>query len=305
MESIPHSHDLHKYEEEKTMANFDIYKMITDRIIAELKNGIIPWHKPWFSKDGAVSHVNGKSYSMLNQMLLGCSGEWLTFAQVEKEGGKVKKGEKGSIVVFWKFLDKKTGEVDDKGNEIIEHIPFLRYITVFEVGQCENIKRKYEAKTTDTVPDAEAQKIFYAYVTREGIKVNEGEQAFYRPSADSITLPNINRFAKVAEYYSTAFHEAIHSTGAEKRLNREGVTGLSFFGSHEYSKEELIAELGTSMILNRIGMETPSSFKNNTAYIQSWLKRLEGDTKFIVSSASKAEKAVKFLFGDTTEEEVA
>ena len=288
------------------MANMDVYKIITDRIINELKNGIIPWKKPWYSKEGAVSHVNGKSYSMLNQMLLGCSGEWLTFAQAEKEGGKVKKGEKGSIVVFWKFLDKKTGELDKDGNEIIEHIPFLRYITVFEVGQCENIKRKYEvAKETSTEPDVEAQKVFDAYVTRENIGVNEGEQAFYRPSTDSITLPNIKRFEKVAEYYSTAFHEAIHSTGAKTRLNREEVVSTTFFGSHNYSKEELVAELGASMILNRLGMETESSFTNNTAYIQNWLKRLEGDTRFIVTSASKAEKAVKFLFGETNEKEVA
>lgn len=287
------------------MANINVYEMVTNRIINELKNGIIPWRKPWYSTNGAVSHVTGKGYSMLNQFLLGCGGEWLTFSQAEKEGGKVKKGEKGKFVVFWKFLDKKTGELDADGEEIIEHIPFLKYITVFEVGQCENIKRKFDVvKETNTEPNAEAQKLFDAYIAREGIKVdNDGEQAFYRPSTDSITLPNIKRFEKVSEYYSTAFHEAIHSTGAKNRLNREGVVSLTFFGSHDYSKEELIAELGASMTLNRIGMETVESFTNSTAYIQNWLKKLESDPKFIVNASGKAEKAVKFLFGDKIEAE--
>ena len=290
------------------MANINVYEMVTNRIIGELKNGIIPWKKPWFSTKGAVSHVTGKSYSMLNQFLLDCKGEWLTFSQAEKEGGRVKKGEKGHFVVFWKFLEKKTGDLDKDGNEIIDRIPFLKYITVFEVDQCEGIKRKYDlaSKTTNTKPDAEAQKVFDSYVTREGIKVDhDGEQAFYRPSTDSITLPNINRFARVAEYYSTAFHEAIHSTGSAKRLNRDGVVSLTFFGSHDYSKEELIAELGASMTLNRLGMETADSFKNNTAYIRNWLKKLESDPKFIVNASGKAEKAVKFLFGDKDDEEVA
>lgn len=287
------------------MANINVYQMVTDRIIAELKNGIIPWKKPWYSKKGAVSHTTGKSYSLLNQMLLGMKGEWLTYAQAEREGGKVKKGEKGSIVVFWKWLEKKTGETDDKGNEIIDRIPFLKYITVFEVAQCEGIDRKYnKVKETNTEPLEDAQKVFDSYVTREGIKVdNNGEQAFYRPSTDSITIPNIKRFEKVAEYYSTAFHEAIHSTGAKTRLNRDGITNLSFFGSHDYSKEELIAEIGASMTLNRLGIETTDSFTNNTAYIHNWLKNLEGDNRFIVTASGKAEKAVKFLFGDENEEE--
>ena len=286
------------------MANINVYEMVTNRIINELKNGIIPWRKPWFSTKGAVSHVTGKSYSMLNQFLLGCSGEWLTFAQVKKEGGSVKAGEKSTFVVFWKFLEKKTGEFDSDGNEIIESVPFLKYINVFEVGQCEGIKRKFEVKKTDTEPVAEAQKVFDDYVTREGIKVdNDNEQAFYRPSTDTIALPSIKRFEKVAEYYSTAFHEAIHSTGSAKRLNREGVVSLTFFGSHDYSKEELIAELGASMTLNRLGMETVESFKNSTAYIQNWLKKLQSDPKFIVNASGKAEKAVKFLFGDKVEEE--
>lgn len=285
------------------MASTDVYTMVTDRIVAELENGVIPWKKPWISKEGAISHVTGKPYSLLNQMLLAKAGEWLTYAQAVKEGGKIKKGEKGRFVVFWKWVEKKTGETDADGNLVIEKVPFLRYFTVFHIDQCEGIKPRFEGKASDLTPDAEAQKIFDDYTVREKITVNHGgDRAFYRPFEDSITLPVISAFKAIAEYYSTAFHEAVHSTGAKSRLNRDGVTGLTYFGSEDYSKEELIAEIGSSMILNKIGMETEASFKNNAAYINGWLSVLRNDKRFIVSAAGKAEKAVKFLLNEKDEE---
>jgi len=279
----------------------DVYEIVTNRIMDELKNGIIPWKKPWKGAMGAVKHGDGKPYSLLNQFLLGCEGEWLTYQQAEKEGGKVKKGEKGKIVVFWKWLEKKLDELDENGEQMIQRIPFLKYITVFEVSQCEGIKAKYktEKPNLDIKPDAEAERIVNEYVTREGIKLNkEGTKAFYRPSDDSITVPIIEKFVNVAEYYSTLFHEAVHSTGAEKRLNREGVVKSTFFGAEDYSKEELIAEVGASMLNNIVGLETESSAKNNVAYIQSWLKALENDKRLIVSASSKAEKAVKYILNE-------
>lgn len=282
------------------MATMDIYAIVTNKIIEELKNGIVPWKKPWISKEGAVKHLTGESYSLLNQFLLGCSGEWLSYAQAEKEGGKVRKGEKGRIVVFWKWIEKKTDKVDENGDPVVERIPFLRYNTVFEVSQCEGIKRKHEVKTNKNIaPNEKADGIFTNYTEREGIVTyNNGEKAFYRPSNDSITVPAIERFMNVAEYYSTLFHEAVHSTGAKNRLARDGVVGMSFFGDEEYSKEELIAEIGASMLVNISGLETESSTKNNVAYIQSWLKALENDKRLIVTASSKAEKAVKFILGE-------
>ena len=284
----------------------NVYEIVTNRIINDLKNGIIPWKKPWVGGKGAVSHVNGKPYSLLNQFLLGCSGEWLTYKQAEKEGGKVKKGEKGSIVVFWKFLEKKLDEETEDGEQKIQRIPYLKYITVFNVDQCEGIKRKYtNEKPFNTEPNIEAEHKFEDYVVREGIKVHRnGEQAFYRPTDDSITVPAIERFHNVAEYYSTLFHEAVHSTGAEKRLNRDGVVKATFFGTEDYSKEELVAEIGASMLTNIVGLNTESSDKNNAAYIQSWLKALENDSRMIISASGKAEKAVKYILGEK-ETEVA
>ena len=280
----------------------DVYEIVTNRILEDLKKGTIPWRKPWLGGKGAVSHVNGKSYSLLNQFLLGCSGEWLTYKQAIKEGGKVKKGEKGSIVVFWKFLEKKLDEVDENGEQKVKSIPFLKYITVFEVNQCEGIKRKYTEvhdATDAPVPHERAEEIYNDYAEREGIATNrEGVKAFYRPATDSITIPPIELFTDVAEYYSTLFHEAIHSTGALNRLSREGVIETHFFGDETYSKEELIAEIGASMLTNIVGLDTESSNRNNVAYIQSWMKELEKDKRLIVNASAKAEKAVKFILGE-------
>ena len=279
----------------------DVYEIVTNRIMDELKNGIIPWKKPWKGLNGAVQHGDGKPYSLLNQFLLGCEGEWLTYQQAEREGGKVRKGEKGKIVVFWKWLEKKLDEVDENGEQLIERIPFLKYITVFEVSQCDGIKKKYTSDfaKSDIQPDEKAEGIMNGYIDREKIELHkDGEKAFYRPKDDSITIPSIDRFVNVAEYYSTLFHEAIHSTGAEKRLNREGVVKATFFGTEDYSKEELIAEVGASMMNHIVGLETEASAKNNVAYIQSWLKALENDKRLIVSASSKAEKAVKYIMGE-------
>jgi len=286
----------------------DVYEIVTNRILEDLKKGTIPWKKPWLGGSGAVSHVNGKGYSLLNQFLLGCSGEWLTYKQALKEGGKVKHGEKGSIVVFWKFLEKKLDELDADGEQKVQRIPFLKYITVFEVGQCENIKRKY-TEVRDAmdapVPDEKAEEVFTNYTEKEGIVINkEGVRAFYRPSSDSITVPPIELFKDVAEYYSTLFHEAVHSTGHAKRLNREGVAEAHFFGDDTYSKEELIAEIGASMLTNIVGLDTESSNRNSVAYIQNWMKELEKDKRLIVTASSKAEKAVKYILGEISNETV-
>ena len=123
----------------------------------------------------------------------------------------------------------------------------------------------------------------------------EGDRAFYRPATDSITLPHMAQFTATAEYYSAAFHELTHSTGHSKRLNRLDKT--AFFGSEAYSKEELIAEIGASALVNAAGLETAHSLRNSAAYIQNWLKALRDDKRFIVSASGKAEKAVNLILG--------
>ena len=271
----------------------DIYAEITARIIDQMENGIIPWQKPWVANGKAISHATGKAYSLLNQLMLGRPGEYLTFKQCQEAGGKVKKGEKASIVVFWKWIEQEDEETHEK-----KEVPFLRYYNVFHIDQCEGLKAKHMNNLPLTAnADETAESIITAYVQRSGVKVKhqEGGRAFYTPSADTVTLPLLAQFAETAEYYSTAFHELTHSTGHASRLNR--LEKVAFFGSEAYSKEELVAEIGAAARVNAAGLETANSFRNSAAYVQNWLKVLRDDKRFIVSAAGKAEKAVSLILG--------
>jgi len=269
----------------------DIYKEVTDRIIAQLENNYVPWHKPWIASGSAISHATGHSYSLLNQMLLGKPGEYITYKQCQQEGGKIRKGEKASMVVFWKFIDQEDEETHEK-----KQVPFLRYYSVFHIDQCEGIKAKHtKILQQHEQPDVTADEIIAHYLQTSGVKLihQEGDRAFYRPSTDSVTLPQLSQFENAAEYYSTAFHELTHSTGHSSRLDR--LSKIAFFGSEAYSKEELVAELGASALVSYCGIETPKSFRNNVAYIQNWLQVLRNDKRLIVSASGKAEKAVGLI----------
>ena len=272
----------------------DIYAAVTDRIIAQMEQGIIPWHKPWVACDSAISRSTGKPYSLLNQMMLGKPGEYVTFKQCQEEGGKVRKGEKASMVVFWKWLDVK-----EEDSEEVKQIPMLRYFSVFHIDQCEGLQPKYAPVLPDTASAYQtAESIINSYVQQSGVKLvhERANKACYQPSFDRVSLPAMEQFVDTAEYYSTAYHELVHSTGHKSRLDRLEQT--AFFGSEAYSKEELTAEIGAAALLNQTGLETSASFRNSAAYLQSWLKVLKGDKRFIVSAASKAEKAVELILGN-------
>ena len=282
----------------------DTYTLVTDRIIADLESGTVSWHKPWTCAQPAISHTTGKAYSLLNQLLLGGrGGEYVTFQQAQKEGGRVRKGEKASMVVFWKWL---TVENEDTGEE--KDVPFLRYFNVFHIDQCEGITPKFRASELQIIIPAAAndaaEAVIHDYIAASGVKLisRERSEAFYRPSTDTVVLPLIKQFSDTAEYYSTAFHELTHSTGHPKRLNR--ITETARFGSAPYSREELCAELGASFLLNRLGIETPGSFRSNAAYISHWLSVLNEDKRLLVSAAGQADKAVRLIPGEEADRDV-
>ena len=269
----------------------DIYAEITNRLIAEMESGIIPWQKPWMCAGRAVSHTTGKPYSLLNQMLLGRPGEYLTFKQVSDEGGYVRRGEKAHMIVFWTWIDKE----DEETGETTQ-IPFLKYYNIFHIDQTEGIAARHMIPTPNPASaDETAENIIAAYVKREGVSLEhrEGDAAYYNPLADRIVLPLLKQFKEASEYYSTAFHELTHSTGHMKRLAR--LDGTAHFGGEEYSKEELIAEIGSAALVNHCGIETAGSFRNSAAYVQNWLTALKNDKHFIVSAAGKADKAVTYI----------
>ena len=185
----------------------DIYAEVTSRIIAEMEKGIIPWEKPWIASGNCVSHATGKAYSLLNQMLLGRPGEYVTFNQCQQEGGKVKKGEKAKMVVFWKWIEQEDEETGEK-----KEVPFLRYFNVFHIDQCEGLTAKFAQplpQTAEDLPETKvAEDLIYEYLGRESITLThqEGDRAFYRPSTDEVVLPIRKQFMSTAEYFSTAFH---------------------------------------------------------------------------------------------------
>lgn len=276
----------------------DVYEMVTDRIIEQLEQGVIPWEKPWGGViDGAYNRISKKPYSLLNQMLLQHSGEYATFKQWSELGGHIRKGEKSEIVVFWKLQPYEDENAD--GEKIIKQIPLLRYYNVFHVSQVDGIEPK-ELDLNEFEPIEEAERIKTEYMTREHLKILEKltDKAFYSPAFDYIQVPCKEQYQNVEEFYSTLFHEMVHSTGYKTRLDREDVKDCMYFGSENYSKEELTAELGSAFLVNLLGIETEKSFRNSSAYIQGWLGRLRGDKKFIVSASSKAEKAVKYILNE-------
>ena len=273
----------------------NVYQLVTDRIIAELEKGHIPWKKPWTGvRAGAYSHVTGKPYSLLNQLMLMKPGEYITYKQAVARGGNVRKGEKSQIVVFWKPLE--VVKENDDGSKEKQMIPILKYYNVFHIDQCEGIKPRFAPEDLKPVdPIDEAETVLSDYSNRSGCRIRNEKQdrAFYRPTSDCIVLPMREQFPEIAEYYSTAFHEATHSTGHASRLNRLNTS--AFFGSEDYSKEELIAEMGSAILMNELGIETPDTFRNSAGYIQGWLKALKDDSRLIVSAAGKAEKAVHLI----------
>ena len=289
----------------------NVYQMVTDRIVEMMNNGIIPWRKPWHfntiadGQEQAISYTTRRAYSLLNQWLLGEPGEYLTFNQIKERKGTIKKGEKARMVVFFKQTTYK--EINADGEEEIKTYPLLRYYNVWHINQTEGIASKCAAP--DAQPEAtkgpaainEAENIILAYLMREtSLKFQNDKpsaKAYYSPSEDKVVVPMIGQYDIAAEYYSTAFHELTHSTLKASRCNRENDNARAWFGNADYSREELVAEMGATMLVSQSGIESDRAFRNSVAYLQSWISALKNDPKMIVWAASRAEKAARYIIG--------
>lgn len=287
-----------------------VYQMVTDRIIEQMQNGIIPWHKPWHmagnDEEMAINYVTRRPYSLVNQWLLLEPGEYLTFKQVTALGGKVKKGSKSRFVVFFTKVaytvkNERTGEDEERS------YPLLRYYNVFRLADCEGIQSKIEKPEAGSVvelplcdeADAAISDYVFSQPTLSFQNDKPSDRAYYSPADDKVVVPMRSQFDEMAEYYSTAFHELTHSTLTESRCNRkQDGAGASFFGSKAYSREELVAEMGAAMLCSNFGIDCEKAFKNSVAYLQSWVRELKNDAKAIVVAAGKAEKAVRYILGE-------
>jgi antirestriction protein ArdC len=303
------------------MASLVIYNMVTERVvnsiqdaIREAENGnktaIAPWHKPWFQNGTPVNLITKKPYKGINVFLLSMMGYvspyFLSFKQIKTLGGNVKKGEKGIPVIFWKVTayDKDqngvTFGIDKNGKKITKKSFVLRYYTVFNVAQTEGIPEKKipAVKVREFNPIADGDKIIANMPNRPEM-THERAQAYYSPSLDVVNMPKHELFESDNGYYSTCFHELVHSTGHASRLNRKEVTDANSFGSHSYSLEELVAEMGSVFLCNEIGIT--STFDNSLAYLKSWLSKLKDDTKMLVTASGRAQKAVDYIIGEKEE----
>jgi antirestriction protein ArdC len=270
----------------------DVYQSVTDRIIASLEEGTIPWHKPWVGS-GPRNVENGRHYSGINVFLLTLAPfgdpRWGTYKAIKRADGQVRRGEKSTQIVLMKRVNKRRSDGAAEGDEELGGSYFLfRYYSVFNAEQADGLP-PFEDTVYDNEPIERAEQIALGYI---GPTVTfGGDSAFYSATTDMVRVPMLDQFTSAEAYYSTLYHELVHSTGHESRLNRLESTG---FGSGPYAKEELVAEMGAAMLCGMAGIE---NLDQSAAYVAHWLEPLRRDKKFVVSAAGQAQKASDLILG--------
>ncbi|MBB4212434.1 antirestriction protein ArdC [Rhodothalassium salexigens DSM 2132] len=285
----------------------DVYTRVTDKIVADLEKGIRTWLKPWNAEHAAGRitrplRFNGAPYNGINVLMLWASAVergfaapiWMTFRQAKELGGHVRKGEKGSLVVYANTITRT--EVDaDTGEEEERDIPFMKGYSCFNVEQIEGLPTHYYAVAEpqlDPVERIERAESFFA-ATRADIR-HGGNQAYYAVGSDYVQMPPFEAFRDAESYYATLAHEVTHWTRHPSRLERD--FGRKRWGDEGYAAEELVAELGSAFLAADLEL-TPEPREDHAAYIGSWLKVLQNDKRAIFTAAAHAQRAVDFLHG--------
>lgn len=300
------------------MAKVDVYEMVTQRMIALLEAGTVPWVKPWAVNPGCGAFpsnlTTGRPYRGVNTLILWCEQQafgysspyWMTFNQAKAKGWKVRKGEKATSIIFWKFLD--VSETDETGERSDRQIPVLRYYNVFNADQVEGAVIPGSGEFEQPEPIEEAQRIADGFAPPRGPRVTHlpMDRACYSPSRDVIQMPPRGAFRDMEAYYATLFHEQVHSTGHASRLDRKFGARK---GDADYAREELVAEIGAGFLCASAGLGfsgdsgAPWDGMPHAAYIAHWLGRLENDKRLVVTAAGQAQKAADLILGgaDATE----
>jgi antirestriction protein ArdC len=289
----------------------DIYTRITNEIVSHLERGVRPWVKPWNAEHAAgritrpVRH-NRKPYSGINVLSLWASAMaqnfaapiWMTYMQAGKLQGQVRKGERGSLVVYADSITRK--ETDEKtGDEVEREIPFLKGYTVFNVEQIDGLPAVYYAKAApqlDPVARIERAERFFAAL---GATIGHGgNRAFYSVTNGTIQMPPFVSFLDADSYYATLAHECTHWTGSTSRLNRE--FGGHRFGSEGYALEELVAELGAAFLCADLELSLEPR-EDHASYIATWLDVLTQDNRAVFTAAAHAQRAAEYINSTVTE----
>jgi antirestriction protein ArdC len=269
-----------------------VYEVINNRILELLQQGTVPWRRSWNVTSSMPRSLNTKKeYRGINVILLACqqySQPWfLTFNQIKERGGHVKQGMKASPIVFWKWI-----ESDDPDDKL--KVPLLRYYNVFNVEQAEGITYPEIQTDTNSFTLIETAEQIISTMPNTPLIQHMGKRAYYNPLSDTVTLPLQTAFQSPEEYYATAYHELIHSTMHEDRLNRKVTAQVHKWGDDAYSKEELVAEMGASFLCGHAGIEN-TTIENSAAYIQGWLKFLKNDKTLLIYAAAQAQKASDYI----------
>jgi len=278
------------------MNKFDIYEVVTQKIIERLEQGVVPWQMPWKTSCGMPRNlVTNRSYHGINFWLLLAyqhpSPFYLTFEQAKMLGGNIVKGSKSIVVVFWKMLES------EEKNGDIKKTPFLRYYNVFNLSQTEGIDPSKipsnEGFDHDFNPIAAAESIIHNWSDCPKIELGSNH-ACYIPLLDTVLMPHPRTFFHDEQYYSTLFHQCVHSVGHRSRLARHDKIGGHQFGSQDYSQEELCAEMGAAFMCGITNIEN-ETIQNNAAYIKSWIRKFKDDSKVLVMAATQAQKSVDYI----------
>jgi len=275
-----------------------VYEIVTEKIIKQLESGVAPWRKPWTCQTPA-NLLTQKEYRGLNVFTLASqvfpSRFWLTFNQATKLGGRIRKGERSSPVIFWNIGEERETLSPDGTKETSR--PFLlRYYSVFNLAQTEGIDLPASIlrETRTNNPIETCEQIVANMPNPPAFE--QSDKAWYSPSSDAVGMPARGLFHSSEEHYCTLFHELAHSTGHAKRLCRENFDNPVSFGSESYSKEELIAEMTAAMLCGITGIEQ-KTLENSSAYLKAWIAQLKSDSRLLVSAASQAQKAADFIQG--------
>lgn len=289
-----------------------VYDMVNKIITDKLKEGVVPWKKLWTTKQGLLpmSLTTGKVYNGINRLILSCvameydnSPYFLTYKQAVARGGCIRKGEKGFPIFFFKMLEPKKSkdekEKDDKPTFV------LQYYKVFNLEQCDNVTLTDKEQIvmnskllqlSDHIPLERAESMLSGYSEMPDISIDTSYNPIYISSEDLIKLPPKGQFETVEEFYSTWFHELIHSTGHSSRLDR-----LSDYKKQDFKPvEELTAEIGSTYLSHDAGIIS-DVVDNNAAYIDFWLKQIEGNSRLFTTATARAEKAYKYVLDHSIE----
>ena len=285
-----------------------IYEKITNEIIKQVEAiDEVNWKKPWFTMNNPRNIISDKAYRGINCVLLSENQYWGTFKQWQEKGCFVKKGEKSKFATFWKFFNNEEDKEDSekmKGKAITDiknksgRPPLVKYYNVFSMDQvngefAEELKEKMQAKLNNNKCSAKAESFINNYLASQDISVIKHDVASYSPSLDRIKMPDIGQFEDSSYYYSTFLHEIAHSSGHKNRLNRNLC----------YAKEELVAELSSTMLCGIMGIEQKPR-PDHAHYIKSWLSLLKNDRKLIINMASQAQKACDYIQENAVEDNI-